>query len=123
MEMQREKEYTPVVLSATSLIGTPVTNSAGEDMGKVEELMLDFEEGRISYAVISFGGFLGINDKYFAIPWGLLRVDTDNEKIIFNIDRKVLEHGPGFDKDHWPQIPSREWLANLYLYYDTPRYW
>jgi hypothetical protein len=92
-------------------------------MGRVEELMIDHEEGRISYAVISFGGFLGFNNKLFAIPWGILKVDPDQKFVIFDIDRKILENAPGFDKDEWPQLRTREWLANLYLYYKYPRYW
>lgn len=113
----------PFVLSAGTLTGDPIRNSKGEDLGKVEELMIDLEEGRISYAVVSFGGFLGINSKFFAIPWGLLRVDTDQECVILDIDKEVLENGPGFDKNNWPDTPTREWLANLYLYYEYPRYW
>jgi sporulation protein YlmC with PRC-barrel domain len=113
----------PFVLSAGTLTGTPIRNSAGEDLGKIEELMIDLEEGRISYAVVSFGGFLGINTKYFAIPWGLLAVDTDQKCVILDIEKEVLENAPGFDKNDWPDLPTREWLANIYLYYEYPRYW
>jgi len=120
---QLEKVNKPFVLSAGTLTGDPIKNSKGEDLGKVEELMIDLEEGRISYAVVSFGGFLGINSKFFAIPWGLLRVDTDQKCVILDIDKEVLENGPGFDKNNWPDTPTREWLANLYLYYEYPRYW
>ena len=112
-----------VVLSASSLIGDEVKNLAGEDLGKVEELMIDLHEGRISYAVLTFGGFFGLGDKFFAIPWGLLKVDTDEKCFRFNIDKEVLEAAPGFDKDNWPQIVTREWLSNLYLYYEIPPYW
>jgi len=121
--MVMEKVQKPFVLSTGTLTGTPIKNNKGEDLGKVEELMLDLEEGRISYAVVSFGGFLGINSKFFAIPWGLLTVDTDEECVFLNIDKEVLENGPGFDKNDWPDTPTREWLANIYLYYEYPRYW
>lgn len=121
--MQMKYTEAPFVLSAGTLTGTPIRNSVGEDLGKIEELMIDLEEGRISYAVVSFGGFLGINTKFFAIPWGLLAVDTDQECVILDIEKEVLENAPGFDKNDWPDLPTREWLANIYLYYEYPRYW
>ncbi len=64
------------VLSASTLTGDRVRNAAGEDLGKVEEIMLDVPGGRIAYAVLSFGGMLGIGDKLFAVPWSALRLDT-----------------------------------------------
>lgn len=121
--MQLEKVNRPFVLSAGTLTGTAIKNSQGEDLGKIEELMIDLEEGRVSYAVVSFGGFLGVNSKFFAIPWGMLYVDTDQECVILDMDREVLENAPGFDKNKWPDTPTREWLANIYLYYEYPRYW
>ncbi len=121
--MKIEKVTKPFVLSSSSLNDTPIKNNQGENLGKIEELMIDLEEGRVSYAVVSFGGFLGINSKFFAIPWGLLKVDTDDECIRLNIDKEILENAPGFDKDNWPDLPTREWLANIYLYYEYPRYW
>ncbi len=121
--MELKKATKPFVLSAGTLNGNPIKNSKDEDLGKLEELMIDLDEGRISYAVVSFGGFLGLNSKFFAIPWGLLRVDTENECVRLDIDREILENAPGFDKNDWPDTPTREWLANIYLYYEYPRYW
>lgn len=58
------------LLSASTIEGTPVQNQAGEDLGEINELMIDLEKGRIAYAVLSFGGFLGLGDKLFALPLG-----------------------------------------------------
>jgi len=121
--MSDQKELQPQFLSSSTLIGDPVTNSAGEDLGVIEEIMIDLENGQIAYAVLSFGGFLGIRNKLFVIPWGMLAVDTENEKIILDVDKEALEDAPGFDKDNWPTKPTRDWLETVYVYYEFPQYW
>jgi len=114
---------TPTVLSASTINGTSVVNSAGEDLGKIEELMIDLNTGQIAYAVLSFGGFLGLGDKLFAIPFEALQVDTENEVIVFDVDKQTLENAPGFDKDNWPDTAERTWLVGVYEYYGYNPYW
>lgn len=114
---------TPTVLSADTMIGDDVVNAAGEDLGNLEEIMLDVESGRISYAVLSFGGFLGLGDKLFAIPWSALTLDTEQERFVLNVSRERLENAPGFDQDDWPDFTNREWGATIYAYYDVEPYW
>jgi sporulation protein YlmC with PRC-barrel domain len=113
----------PEVLSATTLIGDDVRNNSGEDLGKLEEIMLDLDEGRVAYAVLSFGGFLGVGDRLFAVPWEALQVDTQNKAIIFNVSKERLEQAPGFDKDNWPDTTDREWLAKVHNFYGYDPYW
>ena len=113
----------PTVLSATTIINTSVENSFDENLGKIEELMVDLESGRIAYAVLSFGGFLGMGDKLFAIPFEALKFDTVNEKIILDVDKEILENAPGFDKDNWPDITEHSWLVDVYNYYGYRPYW
>jgi sporulation protein YlmC with PRC-barrel domain len=113
----------PEVLSATTLIGDEVRNNNGETLGKLEEIMIDLDEGRVAYAVLSFGGFLGVGDKLFAIPWEALMVDTQNKEIVFDVEKETLEQAPGFDKDNWPQTIDREWLVEVYTYYGYDPYW
>ena len=79
------------VVAADTLTGDKVVNRQKEDLGTIEHLMIDVKKGRVAYAVLSFGGFLGMGDKLFAIPWGALAVDTSEEQFILDIDRKVLE--------------------------------
>ncbi len=90
-------------LAATSIIGDKVHNEKGEDLGKIEDIMVDVTTGKIEYVVIAFGGFLTIGEKYFAIPFRLLKVDQENKAFIFNQSREVLEKAPGFDMNHWPE--------------------
>src|ERR1019366_5018246 len=73
---QTKLTYQPNVLAADTLTGDKVVNRQKEDLGKIEHLMIDLANGRIAYAVLSFGGFLGMGDKLFAIPWSALKVDT-----------------------------------------------
>jgi len=113
----------PTVLSATTLIGDNVRNLQGEDLGNLEEIMLDLDSGQIAYAVLSFGGFLGLGDKYFAIPWQALSVDSDNKELVLDVPKEKLMNAPGFDKDDWPSTLNRNWLAKVHSYYGYDPYW
>jgi sporulation protein YlmC with PRC-barrel domain len=90
-------------LTATSVIGDKVRNHHDEDMGAIEDIMLDLSSGRIEYYVIKFGGFLTIGEKYFAIPYGKLKVDPSKKMFILSESREMLEKAPGFDMAHWPE--------------------
>jgi sporulation protein YlmC with PRC-barrel domain len=111
------------VLSASTLAGDRVKNSAGEDLGKVHEIMIDIPSGAVAYAVLSFGGFLGMGDKLFALPWGALTLDEDEKCFILDIDKGKLENAPGFDKDNWPDMADHTWGTAIFRYYGTKPYW
>ncbi|MEO6550648.1 MAG: PRC-barrel domain-containing protein [Ferruginibacter sp.] len=103
------------VLTATSIIGDKVHNRKGEHLGQIKEIMINVQEGSIEYFIIEFGGFLGIGEKLFAIPFKLLEVDPENQAFIFDQKRETLENAPGFDKEHWPE-------TNIH-YYDADAHW
>ncbi len=88
-------------MSADTLQGDSVVNRQGETLGEIQDIMIDVPSGKVGYAVLSFGGFLGINDKLFAIPWNALTLDADNEQFILDVPKERLDSAPGFDKDHW----------------------
>jgi sporulation protein YlmC with PRC-barrel domain len=111
------------VLSASTLDGDTVRNSAGEDLGKINDIMIDIPTGRVAYAVLSFGGFLGMGDRLFAIPWSVLKVDEDEKVFILDIDKSVLENAPGFDKNNWPDMSDTAWGAKVFNYYKAEPYW
>jgi len=111
------------VLSAGTLAGDRVRNSEGDDLGTVEEIMIDLESGRVAYVVLSFGGFLGIGDKLFAVPWDALRLNTDNHEFILDVDKQVLENAPGFDKDNWPDMADVNWATGIHSHYGREPYW
>ncbi|MBZ0114267.1 MAG: PRC-barrel domain-containing protein [Thermoanaerobaculia bacterium] len=111
------------VLSATTLIGDDVKNTTGDTLGKVEEIMLDLGSGSIRYAVMSSGGFLGIGDHYFAVPWRALQVDTADHCLILDVSPEKLKGAPGFDKDDWPDFADPTFGKTVYTYYGQPTYW
>jgi len=113
----------PEVMDAATLKGDSVVNNSGEDLGKIEAIMLDVTGGRIAYAVLSFGGFLGMGSKLFAIPWSALTLDADEKRFILNIAKDRLENAPGFDKDHWPSMADTTWATELHSYYNVRPYW
>lgn len=111
------------VISATTIIGDTVRNAAGEDLGEIEELMIDLDHNRVAYAVVSFGGFLGIGDKFFAVPMGSLALDAPNHEFILDASREMLENAPGFDKDDWPDVADHGWGASIHAHYGQEPYW
>ena len=118
------QEY-PQVLQATTVIGTKILNRSGEQLGTLKELVIDMEDGRIAYAVLSFGGFLGKGDKLFAIPWEAFLWTPKDRTFILDVKKDVLKEAPGFDKDHWPDLDQYEagWLLDIYEYYGYSPYW
>jgi sporulation protein YlmC with PRC-barrel domain len=108
---------TPVkYLTASSLIGNKVHNPEGENLGEIKDVMVNISNGRIEYMIIEFGGFLGIGEKFFAVPFYVLTLDTDRHAFILNQKREVLENAPGFDKDHWPETNSHA-MEGTYSYW------
>jgi sporulation protein YlmC with PRC-barrel domain len=117
-----EREYRRV-LAASTLAGDKVKNPAGDDLGKVDELMIDIPSGKVAYAVLSFGGILGMGNKLFAIPWSALKVDEDKKCFILDMDKTQLENAPGFDKSNWPDMADNTWGSEVYKYYGATPYW
>jgi sporulation protein YlmC with PRC-barrel domain len=113
----------PEVMAASDFEGEDVVNHQGETLGDIEEIMLDVRSGRIAYAVLAAGGFLGIGEKYFAIPWRALTLDTDRKCFILDVDKERLQSAPGFDKDHWPSMADQSWASQVHSYYGAAPYW
>ena len=113
----------PNVLSSSSICSDHVKNDAGEDLGEIEDLMIDLHSGRIAYAVLSFGGFLKMGNKLFAIPWEALKVDAVNKVFILHVDKAVLENATGFDKDKWPNMADPAFGSALYRHFGLKPYW
>jgi len=107
------------VLTASTLNGDSVRNSAGDDLGSVDDIMIDLPSGRIAYVVLSFGGVLGMGNKLFAVPWDVLRVDEDEKCLICDVDKSVLETAPGFDKDNWPDMADAAFSSRIHSHYGT----
>lgn len=104
---------------ATSLIGKPVKNSEGKDLGDIQDLVINWRDGGfVEYAVLSFGGVFGVGDKYFAIPWEAMALSDDKDHFIVNVKEERLKNAPGFDKNNWPDMSNNEWAFVIYQFYE-----
>jgi sporulation protein YlmC with PRC-barrel domain len=109
-------------MRAKSILGARVRNYSGEDLGTVEDFVVDLESGKISYIVLSFGGILGIGDKWFAVPVASLSWNSRDEHFEMKADKEKLRDAPGFDKDNWPQM-DRRWGSDVHRFYGQKPYW
>jgi sporulation protein YlmC with PRC-barrel domain len=109
----------PELMGANTLVGGDVYNHKGEDLGEIKEIMLDMRNGLVAYAVLSFGGFLGLGGKLFAVPWAALKLDTENKRFVLNVEKDRLSTAPGFDKDKWPNMADAAWARDIHAYYGT----
>lgn len=109
----------PHLMGANTLVGNDVYNRDSEDLGDIKDIMLDMRSGRVSYAVLSFGGFMGMGQKLFAVPWDALKLDTENKRFVLDVDKERLKSAPGFDQDHWPDMADSSWEKGIHEYYGT----
>jgi len=106
-DTKRFAEHTGL-FRASSLVGSSVKDVAGKDAGKIEDLLLD-HRGQAGYAIVSFGGFMGIGDKLFAVPWDAVIVDRMKRTVYIDVKKETLERSPSFSADKWPDLNDREW--------------
>ncbi|HEY0487994.1 MAG TPA: PRC-barrel domain-containing protein [Telluria sp.] len=109
----------PALMGADTLIGDSVVNGQEENLGDIKEIMLDMRSGQVAYAVLSFGGFLGMGEKLFAVPWQALHLDTVNKRFVLNVDKQRLKNAPGFDPDRWPDMSDAGWANQIHSFYGT----
>ncbi len=110
------------LIAAEKVKGTDVYNRAGEKLGSVEDIMIDKVSGRAIYAVMSFGGFLGMGEKRHPLPWATLKYDTQKGGYVVNLDKKQLEGAPNYDRDSefkW----TPEYGRKVDSYYNVPSSW
>lgn len=119
----RMARQSPIVKTNKEVIGRKLINPQGENLGKVEEVMIDSIPGRVAYAVLSFGGFLGVGDKLFAVPWQALDWNEQQQAFVINADKRFLENAPGFDKSNWPDMSDTTLRTRIYSYYKAEPYW
>jgi len=108
-----------------NIIGSKVINLDGENIGTINNLVVDIDTGEIVYAVLEFDGFMGFHDKLFAVPWQSLTAVPAEGTFILDQSRAKLAKAPGFDKNNWPDIGDRSWRAGIYAFYPrhAPYHW
>ena len=114
-----DKELPRNLEKGSTIIGQKVANEQGQNLGEVQDIVIDPQTGQIAYAVLSFGGFLGIGDKYFAIPWQSLHQGKKGDNLVLNVEKERLKSAPGFDKNHWPDL-NPQWAAQINEFYGVP---
>lgn len=111
------------LMSSSSLEGEDVRNQEGEDLGNIKDFVIDCDSGKVAYAVLSYGGVLGMGDKLFAVPMNALQLDTKSECFILDVKKDALNDAPGFDKSNWPDMADQRWQTDVHSYYRTQPYW
>jgi sporulation protein YlmC with PRC-barrel domain len=118
-----ETDETSMLISADKVEGTNVMNPAGEKLGSIENIMIDKRSGKVAYAVMSFGGFLGIGDRHHPLPWSMLKYDTNLNGYVVNLDKRTLESAPTYGIDERVDLADEEYGRKLHDYYRVPPYW
>jgi hypothetical protein len=104
-----------------SILGAKVINAAQEHLGRIEDLVIDARDNRVAYAILSFGGVLGLGDKHFAIPWETLSFDLSEKVAVLDVDKGRLKNAPGFDQNNWPDMGDEAWNTQILGYYGYRR--
>jgi sporulation protein YlmC with PRC-barrel domain len=107
--------------AATSFWARTVVDQDGEVLGSISDLMLDLERGRVAYAVVATGGFMGNGERLFAVPWSALR--AHGQHFVLECKRDALQSGPAFDREHWPDRPAHGWHELVHAHYHSRPYW
>jgi sporulation protein YlmC with PRC-barrel domain len=121
--MNQLQTFSNSPIKASSIIGTDVVNPNGDNLGDVKEVVIDPRTGRVAYAVVSFGGFLSMGEKLFAIPFSALEYHVADNNYVLNVSKEKLEAAPGFDPDNWPAMSNEQWNRDVYKYYERSPYW
>lgn len=107
---------------SSKLIGKSVQNAEGKDLGEIHEIVIDPTSGRIAYGVLSFGGWMGLGDKLFAVPWQSFKSGAE-EKLVLNVNKQALENAKGFDADHYPDMADQRWATETHRTFAAKPYW
>jgi hypothetical protein len=118
-----EKRETTSFIASDKVEGTPVYRSNGDKVGRIERLMIDKLSGKVAYAVMSFGGFLGIGEDHYPLPWSLLKYNTKLDGYEVNISEQQLKGAPKYSKAESWDWASRANDQKIYDYYQVLPYW
>jgi len=110
-------------VKTSNVIGTEVVNSNGDSLGDIKEVVIDPRSGKVAYVVMSFGGFLGMGTKLFAVPFTAFDYNVTEKEYVLNVSKEQLKDAPGFDPDHWPSMADEKWNRDVYKYYQRSPYW
>ena len=118
-----ETRETGRLIAADKVEGTTVYNANGDKLGSIENVMIDKTSGKVAYAVMSFGGFLGMGDSHHPLPWQVLHYDPDQEGYVVNLDKKALESAPSYRSEEDVNWEDEAWGKRVHDYYQVPPFW
>jgi sporulation protein YlmC with PRC-barrel domain len=109
-----------VDVRGSKLIGKDVVNAQGKDLGEIRELIVDVANQRVPYAILSFGGALGVGSKLFAYPINSFKPSTDQDKLVLNVSKDALKRAPGFERNNWPDWNDNRYRGEVDRYFKAP---
>jgi sporulation protein YlmC with PRC-barrel domain len=112
-----------ILVGTTTLRGNSVYDVAGRFLGEIEELVLDAHSGRVAYAIMRVGGFLGMGRKLYAIPWRTVAVDGAYQRCVINVPLEKLIDAPSPDGDLLPRMADPGWATEVHAYFGCKPYW
>lgn len=113
----------PRQVPSATLAGEKILSRSDETLGSISEIILDLGRGRIAYALLACGGFMGMGERLFAIPWNALKRDARRNCFVLDADDATFSTAPSFDKDQWPSEPDLKWHQRLHEHYRARPYW
>ena len=122
MQPKTARETGAIVRVIEDVVGKKVVNLGREDIGEIREVVIDAAAARVTYAIMSFGGFLGLGDKLFAVPWVSLSYDRSDDAFVLKANKELLKNAPGFDKNNWPDLSDPTRISEIYRYYGSEPY-
>jgi len=114
-----ERDETHHLIASNRVEGTAVYNRDGERLGTVDHFMVGKRNGRVEYAVMSFGGLFGLGTRYHPLPWDVLDYDTNQSGYVIDFDKKMLESAPSYEQNAEP-VWDRNWGERVHSYYGLP---
>lgn len=123
MAYEAKVDETSTLIAADKVEGTTVYNTSGDKLGTIETVMIDKRSGKVAYAVMSFGGFLGIGEEYHPLPWDMLKYDTSQEGYRVNLDKSTLENAPTVRRDEKVDWADETWGRRVHDHYGVTPYW
>ena len=121
--MTADERETGNLIGSDKVEGTAVFGPDDQEIGSIERVMIDKLSGKVAYAALSFGGFLGIGERYHPLPWSVLRYSTELGGYVVDVDKKTLENAPTYGPNEMPNYGDREWAQRLHDYYRAQVYW
>jgi PRC-barrel domain len=107
----------------SAIIGSKIKNPQGQNLGNIHDLVIHPQDSRVAYAVLSFGGILGLGEKLFAVPLNALQRAADIDTFVLDMNQERLHNAPQFNQNNWPLMTDPQWIASIYQFYGLQAYW